>query len=79
MHDDVREAWTRVDCSRQHHDAYTSLHLQAWASIISGFILFEETLYQSATKEGKTFAGDARRPGIVPGIKVDKARAPDQP
>jgi len=42
---------------------------------ISGAILFEETLYQSA-KSGKSFVDCLMSQGIVPGIKVDKGLVP---
>ena len=42
---------------------------------ISGAILFEETLYQSA-KSGKTFVECLKGQNIVPGIKVDKGLVP---
>jgi len=42
---------------------------------ISGAILFEETLFQSAST-GKTFVQLMHEQGIVPGIKVDKGLVP---
>lgn len=44
---------------------------------ISGAILFEETLYQS-TVEGKKMVDVLVEQNIVPGIKVDKVKAPKQ-
>ncbi|KNA03849.1 hypothetical protein SOVF_205230 [Spinacia oleracea] len=40
-------------------------------TLLSGVILFEETLYQK-TSEGKLFAELLQENGVVPGIKVDK-------
>lgn len=42
---------------------------------ISGAIMFEETLYQSA-KDGKKFTDVLKGQNIVPGIKVDKGLVP---
>merc|ERR1719486_1589459 len=42
---------------------------------ISGAILFEETLYQSA-KEGEPFVDVLNKAGIIPGIKVDTGLKP---
>jgi len=42
---------------------------------ISGAILFEETLYQSAS-DGKKFVDVLNEQGIIPGIKVDKGLVP---
>ncbi|GKE36987.1 fructose-bisphosphate aldolase 3, chloroplastic [Tanacetum coccineum] len=42
---------------------------------ISGFILFEETLYQSTT-DGKKMVECLKEQNIVPGIKVDKGLVP---
>jgi len=42
-----------------------------WENHISGVILFEETLYQSA-KDGRPFVEILTARGVVPGIKVDK-------
>ena len=42
---------------------------------ISGVIMFEETLYQSAA-DGRQFVDVLKAKGIIPGIKVDKGIKP---
>jgi fructose-bisphosphate aldolase class I len=42
-----------------------------FGKVISGAILFDETLYQ-ATKDGVLFIDILKRAGIIPGIKVDE-------
>ncbi|EFJ28759.1 hypothetical protein SELMODRAFT_227983 [Selaginella moellendorffii] len=66
-----------LDNTEDNRQAYRELLITTpgLGSYISGAILFEETLYQSA-KGGKTFVDCLKEQNIVPGIKVDKGLVP---
>eukprot|EP01135_Chromosphaera_perkinsii_P009264 Nk52_evm16s1705 gene=Nk52_evmTU16s1705 len=69
-----RFAGINVENVEQNRRAYRELLFTSGPALsenISGVILFEETLYQSA-EDGRKFVDILKSQGIIPGIKVDK-------
>jgi len=72
-----RFAAINLENSEPNRRAYRELLFtapQTYENHISGVILYEETLYQSA-QDGKPFVQILKERGVVPGIKVDKGVA----
>ncbi|GJM87893.1 hypothetical protein PR202_ga03892 [Eleusine coracana subsp. coracana] len=66
-----------LDNTEENRQAYRTLLVTApgLGQYVSGAILFEETLYQSAV-DGRKIVDILAEQGIVPGIKVDKGLVP---
>ncbi|MCB1555529.1 MAG: fructose-bisphosphate aldolase class I [Xanthomonadales bacterium] len=66
-----------IECSEENRRAYREMLLSApgIGEHISGAILYDETLRQSA-KDGTSFVKLMEKNGVIPGIKVDKGTAP---
>ena len=67
----------QVESSEEHRRAYRELLFTTAGAgeFVSGVILFDETIRQSAA-DGTPFAEVLRGQGIIPGIKVDKGLSP---
>jgi fructose-bisphosphate aldolase, class I len=67
----------QVDSTEEHRRAYRELLFttEGAGEFISGVILFDETIRQSAA-DGTPFPAALRAQGIIPGIKVDKGAKP---
>jgi fructose-bisphosphate aldolase class I len=72
-----RMAAIGVDSTEERRRAYRQLLFTApgIGASISGVILFDETIRQSAD-DGTPFAEVLRRAGVIPGIKVDRGTTP---
>lgn len=66
-----------IECTEENRRAYREMLLSApgIGEHISGAILYDETLRQSA-KDGTSFVKLMEKNGIIPGIKVDKGTSP---
>ena len=66
-----------VESSEERRRRYRQILLttEGIADVISGVILFDETIRQS-TDDGTPFAEALRRAGVIPGIKVDRGTTP---
>jgi fructose-bisphosphate aldolase class I len=72
-----RLAGVGVASTEEHRRAYRQILFttQGIAEVVSGVILFDETIRQRAD-DGTPFAQVLERAGVIPGIKVDRGTAP---